>query len=55
MTLRVRCSIANGRQASNRVSSQYFARAKEYGWWLVLGDDEGDLLAVKRITVGAPG
>ncbi|CAN0049472.1 unnamed protein product, partial [Ectocarpus sp. 8 AP-2014] len=36
--------------------SPRFPRAKEVGWWIVLGTEDGELLALKRVgTLGPRG
>jgi len=42
-------------RASRRVFAPKFHKPKEYGWWLVLGASDGELLALKRITSPAAG
>lgn len=34
---------------SGSLWSPRFPRAKEVGWWIVLGTEEGELLALKRV------
>ncbi|CAM9972685.1 unnamed protein product [Hapterophycus canaliculatus] len=36
---------------SGSLWSPRFPRAKEVGWWIVLGTEEGELLALKRVRV----
>lgn len=39
----------DGRGPSGALWSPRFPRAKEVGWWIVLGTEEGELLALKRV------
>lgn len=38
------------------VRCSFFSRAKDVGWWIVLGTEQGELLALKRVgTLGPRG
>lgn len=47
-TVRVSVTASHGRRAS--LWSPKFPRAQHVGWWVVLGTDEGELLALKRVS-----
>lgn len=46
-TVRVSVAASHGRRGS--LWSPRFPRAKDVGWWVVLGTEEGELLALKRV------
>lgn len=51
LLLEVRIRRDKGGQAKGMAFCPFFGKAKREGWWIVVGDDSGELFALKRITL----
>ena len=51
ITVEAELRCVNANRASSRVSAPRWGRPKDFGWWLVLGSQSGELLAIRRTNI----